>query len=60
MTGRLVKTELLLDQVLEARCWLLGFDANNKKKIGHATQIAQDLSISNVVTISWRFHDIPL
>jgi hypothetical protein len=39
---------------------LLGFDANNKKIIGYAIQIAQDLSISNVVTINWGFSDIPL
>jgi hypothetical protein len=39
---------------------LLGFDANNKKFIGYATRIGQELSISNVVMISWRFGDIPL
>jgi hypothetical protein len=39
---------------------MLGFDANNRKNIGYATRIVQDLSISNAVTINWRFGDIPL
>jgi hypothetical protein len=38
----------------------LGFDANNKKYIGYATGIAQDLSRSNAVMINWRFGNIPL
>jgi hypothetical protein len=33
---------------------LLGFDANNKNILPTQPRIAQDLSISNAVTISWK------
>jgi hypothetical protein len=38
---------------------VLGFGANNKKKLPTQPRISQDLSISNIVTISWRFGDVP-
>jgi hypothetical protein len=42
--------------IMPKLCW--GFDANKKKST--QPRISQDLSISNVVTITWRFGDIPL
>jgi hypothetical protein len=39
---------------------LLGFEAKNKNYLATRNPNAQDLSISNTVTISWGFGDIPL